>query len=261
MGHMAKPRGATLLRHNQLLALLRSGVTDVPQLAAELGISASTVRRDLARLDKTGQIQRTYGGAVAKTGFTELSFDQSRRRATRAKSAIAAAAFRLIEPNTAIFLDAGTTCAALARLLAGSGYPCRIITRGLEAASILADAPKIDLVLVGGSLRKKSHGLVGPLAEIALSRLHTDIAFLGADAVSSTRGVGEPTILETKIKEEAAKISDRVVVLADANKIGDLTPAWTNFSKAWTLITDAHTGPKFDAAGVKVIRVSERISR
>ncbi len=258
---MAKLRGATKRRHGQLLALLRSGVTDVPQLASELGISESTVRRDLARLDKTGQIQRTYGGAVAKTGFTELSFHQSRRRAINAKSAIALAAFRLVEPKTSIFLDAGTTCAALARLLAGSGYDCRVITRGLEAATILADAPKIDLVLIGGSLRKKSHGLVGPLAEIALSRSHANIAFLGADAVSSARGIGEPTVLETKIKEEAAQISDRVVVLADANKLGDLTPAWTNFNKTWTLITDANTGTEFEAAGVNVIRVSERSGR
>lgn len=269
----AQTRRGTRQRHDALLGLLRAGVTHVDELATALAVSPSTVRRDLGRLTEDRKVARTYGGAVVPEAFQERPVAESARVRQAAKAAIAAAALPLVPSTGAVFVDAGTTCAALARCLAdeagawsrsgtgagtgvaagadgavgvdgaaGEGAATRalVVTRGLETAALLADAPGIDVVMLGGAVRPLSHGLVGPLTELALDRLSFSVAFLGADAVDPIRGVGEPTLEETAVKERAAARSSRVVVLADSTKL-DVhdAPAWARPGPNWTLVTDA----------------------
>lgn len=248
-------RAGTRARHAVLLQLIRDGVTSVEDLAAESGVSASTVRRDLARLREGGEVARTYGGAMPTERFQERSVSDSARVRTEAKSAIARLARPLIPSGGRIFLDAGTTCGALARLVAVDEElgPLTVVTRGLETAMVLADVEHVELELVGGRLRRMSHGLVGPLASLALDRMSFDVAFLGADAVDLDRGVGEPTVEETLLKEQVAGISRRTVVLADATKVGVVAPSWTRLPGPWTLVTDAAPAdPPHGPAGADV---------
>jgi DeoR/GlpR family transcriptional regulator of sugar metabolism len=221
--------------------LIREGITSVDALVAETGVSASTVRRDLARLRQDGAVARTYGGALPAEPFHERSVGDSARVRVEAKQAIARLARPLVPAGGQVFLDAGTTCGALARLVASddSVGPLTVVTRGLETALVLADAEHVDLELVGGRLRRMSHGLVGPLAGLALERMSFDVAFLGADAVDLERGVGEPTVEETSLKEQVAAVARRTVVLADASKVAAAAPAWTRLPGPWTLVTDA----------------------
>jgi DeoR/GlpR family transcriptional regulator of sugar metabolism len=241
MGENPATRSGTRARHAALLRLIREGVTSVEDLAAQSGVSASTVRRDLARLRQDGEVARTYGGAMPTTPFHERSVGDSARVNPEAKLAIARAALALVPAGGRVFLDAGTTCGALARLVAADDAlgPLRVVTRGLETALVLADAEHVELELVGGRLRRMSHGLVGPLASLALDRMAFDVAFLGADAVDPARGVGEPTVEETLLKEQVAARADRTAVLADATKLGATAPAWTLLPGPWTLVTDA----------------------
>lgn len=171
----------------------------------------------------------------------------------QAKAAIAAAALPLVEPGSTVFLDAGTTCGALARLLAEQdwgGDGLTVVTRGLETAVVLTASDHVETVIVGGRVRRLSHGVVGPLADLAIDRLGFAVAFLGADAVDPARGVGEPTLEEIAVKERVAARAGRVVVLADASKLEVTTaPAWTSLERGWTLITDAAAAP-ISAAGV-----------
>ncbi|MFE0877905.1 DeoR/GlpR family DNA-binding transcription regulator [Streptomyces smyrnaeus] len=245
---MAEPsaaRSGTRARHKALLALLREGTTHVDELATALEVSASTVRRDLRRLTVDQQVARTYGGAVVPEAFHERPVAESARLRLRAKAAIAQAARPLVPATGAVFVDAGTTCAALARHLAeewaaAGDHQALVVTRGLETAQVLADAPGVEVVMLGGSVRPLSHGLVGPLADLALERLSFEVAFLGADAVDPHRGVGEPTLAETAVKERVAARAHRVVVLADATKLRVRdAPAWARLPDGWTLVTDA----------------------
>lgn len=234
-------RAGTRARHAALLRLIREGVTSVDELAAETGVSASTVRRDLARLRVGGEVTRTYGGAMPAAPFHERSVGDSALVRTAAKQAIARAARALVPPGGRVFLDAGTTCGALARTVAADEElgPLTVVTRGLETALVLADAEHVELEIVGGRLRRLSHGLVGPLASLALERMSFDVAFLGADAVDPARGVGEPTVEETLLKEQVAALARRTVVLADATKLLAAAPSWTRMPGPWTLVTDA----------------------
>lgn len=253
----ATPRRATRARHDALVALVRGGVDSVETLAQRVGVSASTVRRDLTSLQREGRIARTYGGAMVRESFTERSFNESSLIGRQAKAAIAAAAAELVPAGGSVFLDAGTTCLALARILAERA-PLRVGTRGLEAALLLTRVPEVDVVLVGGHVQPLSHGVVGPLASMVLDRLAFDVAFLGADAVDPERGLGEPTVEETDVKERAAGSAMDVVLLAHAAKIGPAkVGAWLPLDPAWTLVTDSAASDEavnaFERRGLRVL--------
>lgn len=252
-----KVRRATQQRHDALVALLQEGVDGVETLADRLRVSASTVRRDLTRLQREGRIARTYGGALVRERFQERSFTESEQLNRDAKARIAVVAADLVPEEATVFLDAGTTCLALARLLVDRG-PRTVYTRGLEAAMLLARAPDIDVVMLGGRVRPLSHGLVGPLTALALDRIWVDLVFLGADAVDPVRGLGEPTGDETSAKERAAARGTQVVLLADASKLGPAAvSSWLPLDPAWTLVTDESAPPEvlhgFESRGLRVL--------
>lgn len=254
-------RRGTRERHATLLTLLHEGLTQVDELADRLDVSPSTVRRDLARITSTGRIARTYGGALAHETFQERPISESSKVARAAKAAIATTALDMVPASGNVFIDAGTTCGALARRLATSSVHAglTVVTRGLETAVALADAPDVDVVLLGGTVRRMSHGLIGPLTDLALDRLSFEQAFLGADVVDPARGIGEPTLEETVVKERVAARSARVAVLADATKLAvQAAPAWTRLPDGWTLVTDAVASEdvtqRCAAAGVELVR-------
>lgn len=248
-------------RRVALLGLMREGISQVHDLASRVGVSPSTVRRDLARLTATGDVARTYGGAIHTAAFQERSIGESFLLAQRAKADIARAALDLVPGSGLVFIDAGSTCGALARSLAATERHAglSVVTRGLETATSLADAAHLNVHVLGGRIRPLSHGLVGPLTDLALDRLAFDVAFLGADAVAIDRGIGEPTLEETTVKERVAARARRVVVLADATKLVEVaTPCWAQLPSGWTLITDAEAPMSLMAegavAGVEVVR-------
>lgn len=249
-------RRSTAERHSQLLALVRGGTARVEDLAPTLQVSESTVRRDLARLGAAGLLTRTYGGATAEPGFHEPALVERMRVQMPAKQAIGRRAAELVPETGTIFVDAGSTTAQLAEHLTGrSGLT--VLTRGLEIALLLAGSPGLDVVMIGGSVTPKSHGLVGPLTTIALERFMVDVAFLGVDAVDPVDGVGEATALEARVKEVAARRARRTVVLADATKLTrGAVPAWAPLPVGWTLVTDERSDAAlapYREAGVQVL--------
>lgn len=253
-------RRATQVRHDAILSLLTEGVVGVEDLAERVGVSPSTVRRDLSRLAGQGRIARTYGGALVRESFHERSFSESEGLHQETKALIAAEAAARIPAGASVFLDAGTTCLALARILARRG-PRTVYTRGLETAVLLCAVPDIEVVMLGGHVQPLSHGLMGPLATQALDRVSFDLAFLGADVVDPARGLGEPTGEETLVKERAASRAFQVFLLADSSKLGPTdVPAWVPLDPSWTLITDARAADDvveaFASSRVRVVLAS-----
>ncbi|OLT00994.1 hypothetical protein BJF90_06765 [Pseudonocardia sp. CNS-004] len=235
---VADLRRGTRSRHERLLALLRAGTTHVDDLAVTLGVSPSTVRRDLARLTEQAAVTRTYGGALTAAAFHERSLHERQRLEPAAKAAIGAAAADLCPESGTIFLDSGSTCARLAeQLVDRTGLT--VVTRSPEIAVFLSGAPGLESVLLGGTVPAKSHGLVGPLAALALERLVVDVAFLGGDAVHPAYGVGEPTLPEVAVKEKVTERARTIIVLADATKLSPhAVPCWAPLPGAWTLVTN-----------------------
>ncbi len=219
--------------------LMEHGSVSVDELAVQLAVTASTIRRDLTRLTQAGRVTRTYGGAVVTIASGRES--PLYHRATEAKAqkdAIASWAAAQVREGETIMLDAGTTVGRLAHYLA-SRSGLTVITNGLTSVMELADADDIEVIVLGGTLRHISHGFVGPLTDMNLTRLSADRAFLGADGVSADRGICEASPVQTRTKELMAAYARQIYVLADSSKIRDPHfVAWAPLERPWTLVTD-----------------------
>lgn len=253
---MGSRRLSTFQRQNEIRGLIRSGVRRVDEIAELIGVSPSTVRRDLTQLEGEGKVTRTLGGALPSLHFREQALSERNTVEPSAKAAIGATAAALIPGDVStVFVDAGSTCAyVLPYLRERSGLT--VVTRGLEIALALADHPELEVIVVGGRVFRKSHALAGALTTLTLERFSVDIAFIGCDAVHPTDGVGEPTVEEAHTKELIASRSATSIVLAHAQKLGLHQHAWGRLPVGWTLVTDEVSPGVLDpyrAAGVTVV--------
>jgi DeoR family fructose operon transcriptional repressor len=245
-------------RRKALLDLIRSGTGGVDALARQLNVSPATVRRDLGMLAEEGLIARTYGGAAIVGGGLERSLQQRATIARPEKQRIAAAAMAELQPGSLIYLDAGTTVGALAELIA-SGRTLAgltVATHSLSVVNALCEVEDIELIVLGGTLRKISQGMIGPLTEQALAYFRFATAFIGADAVSPVLGVGETTLVQIRLKQLLMARAEKVVVLADGSKLAQrIAPYWAALPAGALLITDGGARAKeaaFAEAGISV---------
>lgn len=247
-------------RREQILTLAASsGAANVEELARRFGVTASTIRRDLARLSQTGRLARTYGGAISLVEHQEHSLRQRLGEEPEAKRAIARWAAGQVAEGDRIYLDAGSSVAALAHELR-EGPAVTATTVSLTAISELADATQIEVECLGGHLRRMSQGLVGPITEAALERMTFDAAFLGTDGISAGLGLCEADLDQTRLKELVASRASRVYVLAHGAKVGAAPfHAWARIRGPWTLVTDDSADPQqlalFEGTDTQVIVV------
>ena len=201
-------------RRRLILSAVRSGeAVQVAELADRLGVSQMSVRRDLTRLAREGKLTRVHGGAV--TSEDEPPFGVIEVERAGAKSRIGAAAAALVEDGQTIMIDIGTTTLAFARHL--HGRPLTVITSSLAIVQELLPDPEIELVVLGGIVRRNYRSLVGMLAEDALRQVSADIAFLGTSGIRQ-RDVMDTTMAETPIKRGMIAAARRRILLADAEK-------------------------------------------
>jgi DeoR family transcriptional regulator, aga operon transcriptional repressor len=205
-------------RQHVLATILREGRALVSELSDSLGISRITIRKDLDHLEARGLIQRTHGGALTSQRGTSLdrSIQEKQQVHLAEKQRIAVAAAGLVQDGQCVLLDSGTTTTAVARALRDLKR-LTIITNALNIASELAGTD-FDVILIGGTLRKNSSSLVGPLAEDTLREMHADILFLGVDGFDSTVGITTPNLLEARVNRAMMQASRKIVAVCDSSK-------------------------------------------
>lgn len=209
---------ASQRRHRIAQELERSGAVRVAELAAALGVSEMTVRRDLERLEDAGALTKVHGGAVpVGPSSEEPGFDIKLGRATAEEAAIARAAISLVSPGSSVALSAGTTTWSLARLLP-SVPGVTVLTNSLTAAAELhRRGPGLPLVLSGGT-PTPSDALVGPIADSAIRSLYVDVLFLGVHGMDPDAGYTTPNLAEAQTNRTLVANARRVVVVADSTK-------------------------------------------
>jgi DeoR/GlpR family transcriptional regulator of sugar metabolism len=228
-------------RRERLRALVRQdGFIPLAAICRALKISEATARRDLAAIEANGHLTRTYGGALADYNTAFASLGERARRARSAKALIARAAAARVPANGAIFLDAGTTILALARLLARRREQrLTVVTNSLPVASVLGGAPGITLHLLGGVFLHRQSMLFGEEAAASLDDWRFDAAFLGGEAMNA-EGVFNSHADVVRLQRAALGRAGEVLFCLDATKLGAATPhrvaAWTEISR---LVTDA----------------------
>lgn len=201
------------------LLVRERGSVRVGELAERFGVTDETIRRDLARLEEMGILERSYGGAVAPRGDAETTYSGRLLEHSAAKMAIASRAAELVEDGDALILDAGTTTLFLVRCLAGR-RDLFVATNAVTHAVELATNTRISVVVIGGLLRAATFGAVGDLAIGMLADLHVKRTFLAIHSVSAAAGLTEPRLDAVGIKRAMMKAASEVVLLADHSKVG-----------------------------------------
>jgi DeoR family transcriptional regulator of aga operon len=192
----------------------------VAALAQKFGVSAVTIRADLAALEDMGAVVRTHGGALPRGESDELSIDVKQTLNRAEKVRIAAAAVELINDGQTLILDSGTTTAEIAKLIRGLKLTSiNVITNALNIAVLLANSPHVNLIIPGGILRQKSWSLSGPQAEQALRELQADHLFLGVDSLDPEIGLMTPYLLEAQMNAQMIRTARHVVAVTDSSKL------------------------------------------
>lgn len=226
-------------RRDHLLAVLRrDGKIVAKDVAAQLGLSEDSIRRDLRDLAAGGLCQRVYGGAVP---VSPAVADYAGRKLIGAegKQRVAAAAVRLIDSGSTVILDGGTTALAIAGLLPPT-LECTIVTHSPTVAAALVDHPRVDVFILGGRLFKHSAVASGAAAIEAAQRISADLFLLGVTGVHPDAGLttGDPD--EAAMKRALACRAAETYVLGSAEKIGTASPFTVlDFAEVSGVITDA----------------------
>jgi DeoR/GlpR family transcriptional regulator of sugar metabolism len=197
--------------------LRRDGRIVAKDMAAELGLSEDSIRRDLRELDAAGLAVRVYGGALPASPAV-ADYATRTTVATDSKRLIARAAVALIEPGATVILDGGTTTLAMVDALP-RGFRGTIITHSPTIASALLDH-EAEVLLIGGQLFKHSAVACGAAAVEAANRVSADLFFLGVTGVHPTAGLTTGDADEAAMKRTLASRAAETYVLASDEKIG-----------------------------------------
>jgi len=204
-------------RRDSILQLIEGyGFVSLPQLLDATGASESTIRRDLEALDRTGQIRRTRGGA-AYVGESLTPFEVRRGRASEEKQRLGRATAAMIQPGETVLLDGGTTTLEVARHLTGKSL--QVVTNSLPIVSVLASAPEIELVFLGGYLYPKTGVTLGPLTSAALESMKVRRLVMSAGGLTKD-GLFNSNSLLVETERRMIAAADEVVLVADHSKFG-----------------------------------------
>ncbi|MFJ6690544.1 DeoR/GlpR family DNA-binding transcription regulator [Streptomyces sp. NPDC091294] len=208
-------------RRRAILESVRArGYAEARALSRELCVDGSTIRRDLAQLERAGLVRRTRGGVLPAdpADAVDTPYDVRRTQRSEVKRALGAAAAELVEDGQSVIIDNGSTMYRVAAALR-QRRNLTVITNDLMVALCVSEHPTHQLHMTGGVLLDTVYTLVGPGAVASLSGMHADWAFLGAEAVHPSAGITNVNVVEIAVKQAMIEAAERVVVVADSSKL------------------------------------------
>ncbi|EGR1510563.1 XRE family transcriptional regulator [Vibrio vulnificus] len=248
-------RNTQLRRHSISKLVNEKGEVSVDELAHKFDTSEVTIRKDLASLEKNGQLLRRYGGAIAIP--KEVIHEEMSQNVSDRKLKLAEKAAELIRDHNRIVIDSGSTTGALIQQL-NSKRGLVVMTNSLHVANALNELEsEPTLLMTGGTWDNHSESFQGKVAESVLRSYDFDQLFIGADGVDLTRGTTTFNEL-VGLSKVMAEVSREVIVMVESDKVGRKIP---NLELAWEmidiLITNNDLLPEYkaemEANGVRVI--------
>ncbi|WIM66781.1 DeoR/GlpR family DNA-binding transcription regulator [Corynebacterium breve] len=254
-------------RRRQIASLTAvEGRVNVTELSEKFDVTAETIRRDLAVLDREGVVHRVHGGAVASQSFltAEFTLDSRFRSSPSAKSAIAREALHFLPgKDGSVFLDAGTTTNALADLMRDhpNAEDWSIVTNSLPIALELSGAGLSNVQLLGGSVRAITQAVVGDTALRTLALMRADVAFIGTNALTIDHGLSTADAQEAAVKSSMVTNARKVIVLTDSTKLGnDYLVSFASLDSIDVIVTDDEAPESFVSElrerGIEVVLAS-----
>ncbi|MEO8413698.1 MAG: transcriptional repressor AgaR [Ginsengibacter sp.] len=208
-------------RHQYILEKLkREGDINVLNLFKDLEVSSVTIRKDLKLLEEKGLAFRTHGGATLHNPYTvDKPVNEKEKLQAAEKIKIGKVAASLIEPNDSIIIASGTTVMALAKNLQNRGN-LTVVTSALNVALELIKHPGIEVLQLGGLVRKSSSSVTGPYAQNILADFSCTKLFLGVDGIDLEFGLTTTNVMEAHLNRQMMEASQKVIVLSDSTKFG-----------------------------------------
>ncbi|MGF2950062.1 DeoR/GlpR family DNA-binding transcription regulator [Microbacterium alcoholitolerans] len=212
-------------RQRELLNYIRTyGAGSVSEMAKMLGVSTSTVRRDLNELQDRKLIARVHGGAAQVEDDVEPLRPQREIAFAEEKQRIGRAAAAHITPNSTVLITGGTTTEAMLPFLSGI-RGLTVLTNSLTVVSRLSQLVDIDVIVLGGLLRRSEMSLLGHLTIAGLDEFGIDRVFTGAFGVDPEMGLTGTNLSETQTDRSLASSARELLVLADHSKLARRGPA------------------------------------
>ena len=228
-------------------------------LCAALGVTAATIRRDLAALEHDGVLVRSHGGAVSRMSSTNFqpSYETLSHSYSAEKQAIARAAEHFVLDGETVFLEGSTTVYELARALHQRNR-LTVVTNSPTIVCQLQRSSGVTVLCTGGDLQKDTFYFSGEWAQRALSEIRLDKAILGVSAIDLSYGVSTANHAEAQIKKMITRAAKTRIALADHSKFGTQSFAYVGpVTDIDVLVTDSGTDPIYvkalREAGVEVV--------
>jgi DeoR family transcriptional regulator of aga operon len=208
-------------RHQHIMSRLqKEGYVKVLDLCKDLNVSSVTIRKDLQLLEDKKLLYRTHGGVTLNNPYTaDRPVNEKEKIRSNEKTLIGQAAARLIEESDCIIIGSGTSVLALAKEIHPKGT-LTVITAALNVALELIHHPEIEVIQLGGMLRKSSSSTTGPYAEKVLDDFSCNKLFLGVDGIDVEFGLTTTNAMEAHLNRKMIAAAQRTIILADSTKFG-----------------------------------------
>jgi DeoR family transcriptional regulator, glycerol-3-phosphate regulon repressor len=213
------------IRQTEILEIARlEGRVVVEDLAQRFDVTLQTIRRDLTELAEAGHLDRVHGGAVPRTGVSNIGYEARRRMNEVAKTAIAKACAASIPDNSSMILNLGTTTEAVARELIHHRN-ITVVTNNMNVANILVANPGCEIMVAGGALRRSDGGLVGELTTQFIEQFKVDFAIIGTSALDRDGDLLDFDLAEVRVSRAIIRQARQCFLVTDNTKLGRSAPA------------------------------------
>ncbi len=241
-------------RQQQMLEQIQAeGELKITELKLRYDVTEMTIRRDLEKLEKLGDVRRTFGGVmwIGKDVALQVRSEAMREEKVRIGKLAAAS----VQPGESIFIDGGSTTLQVARSLPPLAG-LTVVTNALNVAAELQNR-NIPVIVTGGILRESTSSMVGPIASQTISQMVFDRAFLGASGFTPGHGFSNTNLYEAEIKRLAIRQAKQANVVMDHSKFGvKVLFSFAELGSVHRLITDqapeAETVRQCNEAGMEI---------
>ncbi|WP_298848695.1 DeoR/GlpR family DNA-binding transcription regulator [uncultured Ruegeria sp.] len=227
-------------RQSDILEIASSeGRVTVDGLAERFGVTVQTIRRDLTELADAGKLDRVHGGAVLRSGVSNIGYEDRRALNADAKIRIAQACAADIPDGASIFLNIGTSTEAVAKQLLNHKN-LMVVTNNINVANILIENPDCEIVMAGGVLRRTDGGLIGNLTVSTIRQFKFDLAVIGCSALDTDGDLLDFDFQEVQVSKSIIEQARCTSLVADHSKFQRSAPARIgSMAEIDTVYTDA----------------------
>jgi DeoR family glycerol-3-phosphate regulon repressor len=207
-------------RQQELIALVqREGFVSVEQAALHFDVTAQTIRRDLGTLCDAGLLRRYHGGVSLPSSVENLAYTARKTLLQPEKQRIASLVAQHIPDDASLFINLGTTNEDVARaLLTHKGL--RIITNNLNVAIMLSNNPSFEVIVAGGVVRGRDHGVTGEATIELIRQFKVDFGIVGISGIDMDGTLLDFDFQEVRVAQAIIEHSRQVYLAADHSKIG-----------------------------------------